>query len=303
MAEAHAELCGDPLRRRRQPGPVLRQDPDRLQNRTPAPLFVPFITGPAPRPIQKMSQEQHMWRVDLDVAHFSSADISVSVRRGFLEVEGKHGERPDEHGSTARCFTRKFRLPSELDVARMTSTLSVDGILTVEAPVPEASVPAAVIIPIKVEIETEDSPETDPDSSGAPEAQRLLGTLEPEDYGKDSPLEEPGDRAPPGSSSAEPQPRDGSREQEETRGKPAAESHPSASADGGDTQRCQGSSEHREATQSQESPDALTPEEPAPERMSGESQKSRREEPEPGQSQAGQVQSREPEVPLTQRAE
>lgn len=32
----------------------------------------------------------------------------------------------------------------------MVSTLSADGILTVEAPVPESSVPAFTIIPIKV---------------------------------------------------------------------------------------------------------------------------------------------------------
>lgn len=43
-----------------------------------------------------------------------------------------------------------FRLPAEIDATKIETTLSVDGILTVEAPVPETSVPAAIIIPIKV---------------------------------------------------------------------------------------------------------------------------------------------------------
>lgn len=43
-----------------------------------------------------------------------------------------------------------LRLPAEADVTKMVSTLSADGILTVEAPVPERSVPALTIIPIKV---------------------------------------------------------------------------------------------------------------------------------------------------------
>lgn len=43
-----------------------------------------------------------------------------------------------------------FRLPAEIDATKMVSTLSAFGILTVEALVPETSVPAATIIPIKV---------------------------------------------------------------------------------------------------------------------------------------------------------
>uniref|UniRef100_A0A672IBA8 SHSP domain-containing protein n=1 Tax=Salarias fasciatus TaxID=181472 RepID=A0A672IBA8_SALFA len=114
----------------------------------PAPLFVPHIAGSVHQPSQKIPK----WRVGMDVAHFSPSEISVSLKDEFLEVKGKHGERPDEHGFIARCFIRKYRLPAEVDATKITSTLSADGILTVEAPVPEAFVPAAVIIPIKVQL-------------------------------------------------------------------------------------------------------------------------------------------------------
>lgn len=43
-----------------------------------------------------------------------------------------------------------FRLPDETDVSKVQSSISVAGVLTVEAPVPEASVPAAIVIPIQV---------------------------------------------------------------------------------------------------------------------------------------------------------
>uniref|UniRef100_A0A087Y982 SHSP domain-containing protein n=1 Tax=Poecilia formosa TaxID=48698 RepID=A0A087Y982_POEFO len=96
----------------------------------PAPLFVPYISEPMPHSGQKVSK----WRVSMDVSHFSPSEISVSVRDGFLEVGGKHEERPDEHGFIARCFTRKYRLPAQVNVTKLESSLSVDGFLTVEAP-------------------------------------------------------------------------------------------------------------------------------------------------------------------------
>lgn len=57
----------------------------------PAPLFAPHISGSAPHPSQKISK----WRVVMDVAHFSPAEISLDVRDGFLEVRGS------EHRLTA----------------------------------------------------------------------------------------------------------------------------------------------------------------------------------------------------------
>jgi len=39
-------------------------------------------------------------------------------------------------GQATREFQRRIQLPSDVDPAKLTSTLSTDGILTVEAPVP-----------------------------------------------------------------------------------------------------------------------------------------------------------------------
>uniref|UniRef100_A0A3B3ZZC8 SHSP domain-containing protein n=1 Tax=Periophthalmus magnuspinnatus TaxID=409849 RepID=A0A3B3ZZC8_9GOBI len=101
----------------------------------PAPLIVPHISGSMHQPAPSAGPEQYTWRVSLDVSHFSPSEISLSVKDGFLQIGGRHEERPDEHGFVARCFTRKYRLPAEIDVAKIVSWLSADGILTVEAPV------------------------------------------------------------------------------------------------------------------------------------------------------------------------
>nr|XP_019954709.1 PREDICTED: heat shock protein beta-1-like [Paralichthys olivaceus] len=285
-----------------------------------APLFVPYISGSMHHPGQKISQEQCTWRVGLDLAHFSPTEISLSVKDGFLEVGGRHEERRDEHGFIARCFTRKYRLPAEIDATKITSTLSVDGILTVEAPVPETSVPAAIIIPIKVEVEVaatgeeeekheeEETPETEPDSSREPEAPEVQSAEDPVEEG--SAAEVHVDQADPGSATAEPQ-QDDEREQEDTHEKPAGESNPSVSADGNGTESLQDSSKQDEAMGHQEIPDTDASKQPEHKEpavggeiqvMSGSAEEiTQPEELEPGKSPLSEVPSQELEAPDTKQ--
>ncbi|KAM8885362.1 uncharacterized protein AB9W97_013018 [Spinachia spinachia] len=200
---------------------------------TPAPLFVPYICGPTHHPGEQIRDESYKWRVSLEVAHFFPSEISLSVRDGFLEVAGKHEERPDEHGSIARCFTRKYRLPAEIDVTQIVSVLSVDGVLTVEAPVPVASLPSPTIIPIKVELEVTgeklekyEAPDKGLENCRTPEAQSLPSA---EEDGGESQHEVPGQQAEPGSATV------GLRQHEEDEAEShedaAAESRPAAAAD------------------------------------------------------------------------
>ncbi|XP_008416081.1 heat shock protein beta-1 [Poecilia reticulata] len=193
----------------------------------PAPLFVPYISEPMPHSGQKVSK----WRVSMDVSHFSPSEISVSVRDGFLEIGGKHEERPDEHGFIARCFTRKYRLPAQVNVTKLESSLSVDGFLTVEAPLPEASAPAAIIIPIKVEVEGNGEPET-----------------KHEDQEEESQLEACSDPVQPSSTTAGLEQGD-----KEAREKPAGQSHSSLPEEDKCLESIQKASEHHEVPESQES--------------------------------------------------
>ncbi|XP_028270482.1 heat shock protein beta-1 [Parambassis ranga] len=241
-----------------EPGDARWKDVDWLQRSlaacswpgyTPAPLFVPYISESMHPPSQKISK----WRVSMDVAHFFPTEISLSVRDGFLEVGGRHEERPDQHGFISRCFTRKYRLPAEVDATKIVSTLSADGILTVEAPVPETSVPAAICIPIKVEIEGAEKDvedENKPEGSKAPDHPESPSTG---DHVEKPPLEEVrGDQAQPGSAAVGLRQHEERREQEEEEDheQPAGESHPSVPADDEGTQSLHHSSKHHESLES-----------------------------------------------------
>ncbi|PVD29125.1 hypothetical protein C0Q70_11722 [Pomacea canaliculata] len=81
------------------------------------------------------------FRVGLDVRQFKPEEINIKTRDNRVVVHGKHEERPDEHGFIMREFTRQYVLPKDVDPNALTSSLSVDGMLTIKAPkmaLPEA---------------------------------------------------------------------------------------------------------------------------------------------------------------------
>lgn len=73
----------------------------------------------------------------VDVHSFEPKEISVKTIDHQIVVECRHEAREDEHGQIARNFVRKFNLPIEYDMSLVTSSLSKDGILQLEAPVPQ----------------------------------------------------------------------------------------------------------------------------------------------------------------------
>lgn len=116
----------------------------------------------------------------LDVKHFSPEEIAVKVVGDHVEVHARHEERPvsplagvgpervggtrrpegrgihreraeplkslslqDEHGYIAREFHRRYRLPSGVDPAAVTSALSPEGVLSIQAApaTPQAPLP------------------------------------------------------------------------------------------------------------------------------------------------------------------
>ncbi|XP_051537589.1 heat shock protein 67B1 [Myxocyprinus asiaticus] len=150
--------------------------------------------------ISEVAGETCKWKISLDVNHFAPSEITAKIQGGFLEIAGKHEERQDEHGYIARCFTRKYRLPVGVDSENVQSLVSVDGILTVEAPLTSIPLPADVIIPIQVEahtiggkqqngdkpqdsVEAEEKPESF-ETSAVP-AEHLEVAQEPEGYPAD----------------------------------------------------------------------------------------------------------------------
>uniref|UniRef100_A0A4W4FK48 Alpha-crystallin A chain n=1 Tax=Electrophorus electricus TaxID=8005 RepID=A0A4W4FK48_ELEEL len=70
----------------------------------------------------------------LNVKHFSPEELSIKVVDDYVEIQGKHGERQDNHGYISREFHRRYCLPSNVDQSAITCTLSADGLLTICGP-------------------------------------------------------------------------------------------------------------------------------------------------------------------------
>uniref|UniRef100_A0A8D0L4I7 Heat shock protein beta-1 n=1 Tax=Sphenodon punctatus TaxID=8508 RepID=A0A8D0L4I7_SPHPU len=115
-----------------------------------SPSASPIVTSPTANPaysralsrqlssgISEIRQTSESWKVALDVNHFAPEELVVKTKDGIVEITGKHEERQDEHGFISRCFTRKYTLPPGIDPAAVCSSLSPDGMLTLEAPLPK----------------------------------------------------------------------------------------------------------------------------------------------------------------------
>jgi len=84
--------------------------------------------------ISSIKDEETSFHVTLDVQQFRPQEISVKVSGGFLIVEAKHEERKDEHGTISRQFVRKYKLPENIIVDSVSSSISSDGLLSIVGP-------------------------------------------------------------------------------------------------------------------------------------------------------------------------
>ncbi|NP_001087283.1 heat shock protein family B (small) member 1 S homeolog [Xenopus laevis] len=114
-----------------------------------APDFSRALSRQLSSGISEIRQTSDRWKISLDVNHFAPEELVVKTKDGIVEITGKHEEKQDEHGFVSRCFTRKYTLPPGVDINAVASSLSPDGILTVEAPLPKPAIQSAEInIPI-----------------------------------------------------------------------------------------------------------------------------------------------------------
>jgi len=81
-----------------------------------------------------VTNDKDGFKVNLDVQQFKPEELSVKVVDDYICIEGKHEERSDEHGFISRQFTRRYKLPDNVDKAALKSSLSSDGVLQLHAP-------------------------------------------------------------------------------------------------------------------------------------------------------------------------
>ncbi|XP_015271074.1 PREDICTED: alpha-crystallin B chain isoform X2 [Gekko japonicus] len=93
----------------------------------------------------EMRLDKDKFSVNVDVKHFSPEELKVKVLGDMIEVHGKHEERQDEQGFVAREFNRKYKIPGDVDPLSITSSLSSDGVLTVNGPRKPTEMPERTI--------------------------------------------------------------------------------------------------------------------------------------------------------------
>jgi len=97
---------------------------------TVMPYDSPSITGGG---LTEVINNENEFKVRLDVSHFKVEELTVKTVNDRLKIHAKHEERPDDHGSIQREFTRQYILPKDINIDTVTSSLSPEGILTIRA--------------------------------------------------------------------------------------------------------------------------------------------------------------------------
>ena len=75
------------------------------------------------------------FQVSFDVSQFSPDEISVRTQESKVIVHARH-EETGKSKNVSREFSRQVDIPRHVDGDQLTCTLSKDGILSIEAPVP-----------------------------------------------------------------------------------------------------------------------------------------------------------------------
>ncbi|KAJ8025792.1 Alpha-crystallin B chain [Holothuria leucospilota] len=83
-------------------------------------------------PTEEKTQDKFNVSVELGDA-YEPSEISVKLVGRCLNIEGKHEEKDDGHLSY-RQFSQSFYLSDDVDIENLTSSLSKEGVLSVEAP-------------------------------------------------------------------------------------------------------------------------------------------------------------------------
>ncbi|XP_005103900.1 alpha-crystallin B chain [Aplysia californica] len=101
------------------------------------------------RPIVSDAEGNKRLSLRFDCKDFKPEEITVKTMNNQLMVQAKHTEESPGR-KVYREFSRQYILPHKIDPLTLNSILAADGVLSIEAPAPEAAeAPRERILPIK----------------------------------------------------------------------------------------------------------------------------------------------------------
>lgn len=90
-------------------------------------------------PLIKDESDGKTLRLRFDVAQYKPEEVTVKTVDNRLLVHGKHEEKSAQR-TVFREYNQEFMLPRGTNPELISSTLSTDGVLTVEAPLPQLAI-------------------------------------------------------------------------------------------------------------------------------------------------------------------
>ena len=87
--------------------------------------------------LSKTMVENDTYKIEMDVQNFKPEELVIKTVGNTVQVEAKHEEKTSDGASfSSRNFSQSYTLPQGVDPESVSSSLSKDGKLTIEAPLP-----------------------------------------------------------------------------------------------------------------------------------------------------------------------
>ncbi|VDO41467.1 hypothetical protein V3C99_000595 [Haemonchus contortus] len=102
------------------------------------PMYDPYLDN-LKSPLIKDESDGKTLRLRFDVAQYKPEEVTVKTIDNRLLVHAKHEEKTPQR-TTFREYNQEFLLPRGTNPEHISSTLSTDGVLTVEAPLPHLAI-------------------------------------------------------------------------------------------------------------------------------------------------------------------
>ena len=112
-----------------------------------------------------VKNDEYNFTVKMDVSNFAPEEIQVKAVDDYLMVHGKHEERKDNHGYVKREFTRRYLIPQDCQTDKLASSLSPNGILTIQAPKKPLEIEEQNAKPIPITMENNQNKQVTHESS------------------------------------------------------------------------------------------------------------------------------------------
>ncbi|XP_065666992.1 alpha-crystallin A chain-like isoform X2 [Hydra vulgaris] len=106
---------------------------DIMETTFPPLRYYPLFNVGAGALTKKTFNKENGFVVNLNVKHYKPEEVTLKVEGQTLEVSGKH-RNENENGFDCSEFHRKYTIPDDVDLTALTSNISQDGILHIEAP-------------------------------------------------------------------------------------------------------------------------------------------------------------------------